>query len=70
MSEVQAYLFDRNVYDIDDVYNYIEKHNIEVLKKPHITDRYIRVRINEPSKYNHFITKDLNNSIKIIIGFI
>jgi hypothetical protein len=64
---IQSVIFDKDRYDIKDVYDFLKHHNIKPIKAPHITENYIRMRISPPN-FSHYITKDLHNGVKIIIG--
>jgi len=70
MSEIQAVLFDINKWTIISAHKWLMKHHIFPIKMPHITNRYIRFRINFPDRYRRLRTKTIENGIKFIIGFL
>ena len=66
---VQSVIFDKNKYSVQDAYHYLKKHGLKNIKAPHITDQYIRMRL-EPPIYDNYITKQAGQvGIKYIIGF-
>lgn len=67
--EVQAVLFDVNKWDIINSHLWMQKHSIYPIKSPHITDNYIRYRIEDPDKYSRLRTKQVTPSIQFIIGY-
>lgn len=68
MSNIQALLFDKHYYNINDVNDYLKNHNLKKLKPYHITDNYIRVRLIDPNKFTHYFTLEKKKGIKMIIG--
>jgi hypothetical protein len=69
---IQAILFDRNYYDVDDVYDFIKDHKqFTMKKKPRITEHEIRVRQKNPNydKYYYKAKKVPNKHIEFIIGY-
>lgn len=73
MSEIQAVLFPRYVYTKSDAKRWLKRNKLKLLKgkKLHLTDRFIRARIKEPSDFTRMRTKlaDDNSGIVFIIGF-
>lgn len=67
-SEIQAILFNKDT-PIDDIVDFLYKHNIIPLKAIHETQGYKRVRINDPKKYKNMRIKEINDKIKFILGF-
>lgn len=68
-SQVQAVLFDSDTWDIFGSHLWLQKHGIYPIKSPHITENYIRYRIQNPDKYKQLRTKQITPSIQFIIGF-
>ena len=67
---VQAVIFDRDKWgDIFSAHQWLLQHGIYPVKMPHITDNFIRFRISNPKRFNHFITKKIGHGIELIIGF-
>jgi len=64
---IQSVIFDKDKYDVLEAMAYLRHHNIKPIKAPHITENYIRMRISPPN-FSHYITKDLHNGVKLIIG--
>jgi hypothetical protein len=64
---IQSVIFDKERYDMKDAFNFLKHHNLKNIKPPHITDKYIRMRIAMPH-FSQYVTKDLNNGVKLIIG--
>lgn len=69
MSEVQSVLFDKKIWEPAPSNNWLKHHHLEPIKKVHITDDYLRYRINSPKKYKRFRTKRLSCGIKVVLGF-
>lgn len=68
-AEIQAVLFDADKWDIFGSHLWMQKHGIYAVKSPHITDNFIRYRIQNPDKYTRLRTKQVSPSIQFIIGF-
>jgi hypothetical protein len=68
-TEIQSILFDRNIWSIPNAYSWLVEHSIKPLKKPHLTEKYIRYRIRLPTKYKRFITRKTYNGISLVLGF-
>jgi hypothetical protein len=75
MSEIQAVMFSKNKnefgfkWTIQKAKKWLSEHNIFSIKSARETPNYYRFRINNPNKYNSFITKKTNVGIYFIIGF-
>lgn len=69
MSSIQAVLFDRNYWDLKQTFEWLYNHHIYPMKKAHITNNYIRYRIQLPNKFNRLRTISTNDGIKFIIGY-
>lgn len=65
---IQSVIFDKDKYTVPEAMAYLKHHKLKPIKAPHITEQYIRMRIAMPM-FSHYVTKDLNNGIKAIIGF-
>lgn len=68
MSEIQAVLFDRELWIPRIARIWLKHHELIPIKRVHITDDKLRYRIHEPD-YDSFITKKLADGIELIIGF-
>ena len=75
MSEIQAIMFSKNINEFgfkwttQKAKQWLRDHNIYPIKSARETPNYYRFRINDPKKYNSFITKKTNLGIDFIIGF-
>lgn len=71
MSIIQSILFDRNIYDKKQSLLFLKKHDLKALKSPHITKKYIRIRLHNPNykKYS-YRTKTATNGVKFVIGYL
>jgi hypothetical protein len=69
MSKVQSYLFLKSYYDINEVNDYINSHDIHPIKAIHETDNMFRVRVQDPKQFKKFRTKKLSNHLEAVIGF-
>ena len=69
--QLQSILFDRDSWDVNSAINWIHDNGFVIMKKPHITDNFIRFRQHEPN-YNKYkyITKKLKDGIEFIIGYL
>lgn len=65
--KVQAVIFERSRWDALSARNWLEANNIPRVKHVHTTKNYLRYRVREP-KFSHYITKDLDNGIKMVLG--
>jgi hypothetical protein len=66
---IQAVIFDKSKHTIPDAMAYLRHHKLKPIKAPHITEHYIRFRINIPH-FDNYITKDAKeDGIKYIIGY-
>lgn len=68
MSEIQAVLFDKTKWNTTKARAKLANMKLTPIKKVHITDRYLRYRINDPEKYNVLLTSHGDNNITYIIG--
>lgn len=65
---IQAVLFDKNKWTTVEARNYLKKHRYVPIKYVHKTNDYLRYRLQDPDLFKSFITKDLGNGIKLVIG--
>jgi hypothetical protein len=68
-STKQAIIFDRHIWDVVSAKKWIKKHNIKPIKPPHLTDNFIRFRLEDPNKFKRFATIKTKEGIDIIIAF-
>lgn len=69
MSEIQSAIFDKDKWSIFDSHQWLIKHFIYPIKSPHVTNNYIRYRINDPEKYNRLRFQQIAPGINFVIGF-
>ena len=68
-SKIQSILFDKSHWTLQQCVKWLKKHNFkgrEVDEKPNT----FRFRQQSPKKFKRFITKELENGIDLIIGFV
>jgi hypothetical protein len=66
---IQSVIFDKKHFTISKALNYLKRYGLKNIKPPHITDNYIRMRIEQPI-YKNYITKEASDSgVKYIVGF-
>lgn len=68
-SNIQAVLFPIN-WSSKDCRKWLKTHRLEQIKRSHQTDNYRRYRIKDPSDFKKFITKELKDGVKLIIGYV
>lgn len=66
---LQSIIFDKKSWTPKRALNWVISHNYRPKKMVDVTDRKIRFRLREPKQFRRFITKDIGNGIKFIIGF-
>jgi len=68
-SHIQSIIFDKNIYNDDKINNFLNKHHYIPIKNPHITDKYIRIRLTPPSAdpNKSYYTIKIKKGIKLII---
>jgi hypothetical protein len=69
-NHAQAYIFDKTMFTIRQVNQFLQRNNIEKLKPIHTTMRYYRVRVAQPD-YKHYFYKTITISkgIKMIYAY-
>lgn len=68
MSVLQSIAFNRNSWNMKEVFDWLDNHNIFPMKEPHITKNYIRIRIQDPKKYSVIGSKKIQKD-DIILYF-
>lgn len=68
MSSVQSVIIDKTHHSLPSAINWIKNHNFKNYKIDE-TSHYYRFRQLSPNNFNNFITKDIGNGIKLVIGF-
>lgn len=67
MSKVQSVIVNKRFFYLDEAIDWVRIHGYKV-KKIDETDNYYRFRQFNPKKYSSYITRNLNNGVKLIIG--
>ena len=67
-NNIQAVLFPLS-WTSDKCKEWLNKHNLKPLKRVHLTHKYLRYRIREPSEFKKFITKGTKEGVKLVIGY-
>lgn len=71
MSIIQSILFDKNKFNKKKSLLFIKKHDLKPIKEPHITNKYIRIRLHNPDYKNFsYKTKTATDGVKFIIGYL
>ena len=65
---IQSVIFEKDKYTVPEAMAYLKHHNLKPIKAPHITENYIRMRVDMPH-FKNYITKSMGDGIKAIIGF-
>ena len=68
-SEIQAVLFEKNKYSKLMANYWLFKHKLKKIKPFHVTRKFYRARIKNPSKYERMRIKRTSKGINFIIGF-
>jgi hypothetical protein len=70
MLDIQAIIFNKSLWTQKRANNWLKIHKLKLLKnkKVRITENFLRYRITDPSLYQSFVTKKLQNGIDIIFG--
>jgi len=67
---IQAILFDKNLWTAKNAYKWVKGHGYNPIKRVHITKNYYRYRITDPKTYRLMRIKNISdNGIKFIIGY-
>lgn len=69
MASIQAILFDKKYWSMDDSIKWVYKHGFKAMKMPHETKNKIRFRLRDPSVFNRLRIKKLGDGIEFIFGF-
>lgn len=69
MSDIQAILFNKNMWNYNMAINWIEEHNFYPIKPVDITNRFYRFRIRDPKQFNKLRIKKTKDGIDFIFGF-
>jgi hypothetical protein len=68
-SDIQAILFDNEIWTLSKAKRWINYHKFRPIKYPHLTKRKIRFRLKDPIQFNRLRIKKIGDGIELIIGF-
>jgi hypothetical protein len=69
-SNIQSIMFNKQIYSIPAVYDWLKYNDFKNIKPPHITKNFIRMRLRNPKIFKHFRIKEIDNGdIKMVIGY-
>jgi hypothetical protein len=72
MRAIQAVLFPKGAW-ADDMFDFLDEHDLEPIKPPRSTKNFIRFRIQNPKKFNYFYTHQIHDkkigTIDLVIGY-
>ena len=66
---IQSVIFDKKHYNIQQAMAYLKKHNLRNIKAAHITENFIRMRIEQPIYQNYITRQATDPNVKYIVGF-
>ena len=65
-SKIQAVLFDKRLFTTAQARQWLRKNDLRAMKVVHITERYLRYRIEDPNQFRRFSTKKLSNGVEAL----
>lgn len=65
---IQAILFDKRKWTTTEAREWLKKHNYYPIKKVHVTEHFLRYRIESPDSFSRFVTKHISDGIELILG--
>ena len=65
--QLQSVIFKKKYWTPTKARAWLKNEGIKPIKKVHITDDYLRYRVKE-QKYENYITRDMGNNVKFIMG--
>jgi hypothetical protein len=69
MSKTQAIILSKEFFTEMEAEKWIMFHRYHPIKPVHETKQYYRFRLENPRDFSHFITKEIEDGVKLIIGF-
>lgn len=70
MSRIQAILFNKYTYTINEAENFIKKYNLKPIKRVHETKKFYRYRLIKPDgKIYNYRLKKINDDISFIFQY-
>ena len=70
--EIQAVLFPKGTW-ADDMFDWLDTHELKPLKPPRETKNFIRFRIRDPNEFKYFYTQKTYDekigTINLVVGF-
>lgn len=67
-SETQAVIFDKHLWTCDRARAWLRAHKYKPIKRVHVTGEHLRYRLHPPN-YRQYVTKDIGDGIKLVLGF-
>ena len=68
-STVHSVIFEKSYWTTQDARRELNKMGLKPIKHVDITKNYLRYRFVDPREFDHFITKNTNKHMKLVIGF-
>lgn len=65
---IQSILINKRLLNKVKAKEYVKKMGYKPIKKVHETKNYYRFRINDPSLFDVFVTKKINDTVTIVFG--
>lgn len=69
MSAIQSIIFNKNTYTTKKASKWLKYHGYKPIKRVHKTTDSLRYRMINPNNFNRFITLNIEEDIKFIVGF-
>ena len=66
---IQAVLFKKKKYTTTEARKYLKNNDMNPIKRVHITQNYLRYRLQPPELFNKFKMKKKGNNILYVIGW-
>lgn len=63
---MQSIMFPADKYDLKAVLDFLYEHDMTSIKKPHVTDKWIHIRLRKEEKGAQYVTEKLNNGIEVV----
>lgn len=67
---IQAAIFDKEMYTQRQAQAWLKSHKLRAIKKVDVTANYLRYRLSPPDVFRRFITINVREGVKYIIGFL
>lgn len=67
--QVEAVLFNKQNWHPAKAKYWLKSNNYRPIKPVHITERYLRYRLQKPGTFEHLRTISLKDGVKLIVGY-